>query len=350
MTLPWGLFIASYLFLGGAAGGTFIVGGIQDLRGKGRKVAGFAGFVSVAAIAFGLLFLILDLGHPEIAFYAFNEPTVSVMAFGTWIISSFAIVSVVYTSFFFKQFPWSKSVGGRKVFAVLGILLGLITMYYTGVLLGVNVSRPLWNQALIPILFTVSGASTGIALVEVAPKLISRRNHSELEEETRGLESADMLLIGAETFIVFSLLYVLLNSTMAASRAASTWLTGSLSLEFWAGFIIAGLAVPLLVYAGALTVWKRSTTASALATTVAGVLVLVGGFVLRYIVLGAGTTNDFLQGLGFVTQAAVSFGPTTTELMYTTGLFAALAVVYAVGAYVMLRPEVSRQAAATAPK
>jgi len=337
MVLPWGIYIASYLFLGGAAGGAFLVGGIQDLRGKGKKVAEFAGFTSLAAIVLGLVFLILDLGRPEAAINAFNQPTVSVMAFGTWIISIFAVISLVYTSFFFGKFPWSRSVNARKVFAVLGMIFGLITMYYTGLLLGVILARPLWSQALIPVLFTVSGASTGIALVEIAPKIVATRNHPELEGETKGLESADALLMGLETFIVISLLYVLLNSTSAASAAASTWLTGSLSLDFWAGFVAIGLAIPLLLYAGVLTAWKHRATPSALATALAGILVLAGGFVLRYIVLGAGTNTDFINGLGFVTQETVSFGPTTTELVYTVGLFFVLAVVYVVGAFVVLR-------------
>jgi len=337
MTLPWGIYIASYLFLGGAAGGAFLIGGVQDLRGKGKKVAEFAGFTSFAAIVFGLVFLLLDLGRPEAAINAFNMPGLSVMAFGTWIISIFAVVSVVYTSFFFGRFPWSKSVSGRKVFAVLGIVFGLVTMYYTGLLLGVILSRPFWSQALIPVLFTVSGASTGIALVEVAPKVVSTRNHPELDEETKGLESADALLMGLETFIVISLLYVLLNSSSAASDAANTWLTGSLSLDFWAGFVAVGLAIPLLLYAGVLTAWKHRTTPSAWATALAGLLVLAGGFVLRYIVLGVGTNVDILSGLGFVTQETVSFGPTTTELVYTVGLFFVLAVVYVVGAFVVLR-------------
>ncbi len=348
MVLPWGIYIASYLFLGGAAGGAFLVGGIQDLRNKGGKVAEFAGFTSFAAIVMGLVFLLIDLGRPADALNAFNQPTTSVMAFGTWIISGFAIVAVVYTSFHIKKFPWSRSVKGRKAFAVLGMVLGLITMYYTGLLLGVILARPLWSQALIPVLFTVSGASTGIALVEIAPKIVASRNRPDLENETKGLASADLLLMAAESFIVISLLYILYNSTIAASQSANVWLTGSLSLDFWAGFVVVGLAIPFLLYAGVLTVWKRNIRSSALVTALAGVLVLAGGLVLRYIVLGAGLNTDFMQSLGFATQTAVTFGSSTTELVYTAGLFAVLAVVYVVGAYLTLRSKAS-QPATTVP-
>ena len=348
MILPWGIYLACYLFLGGAAGGAFLVGAIQDLRNKGRKVAEFAGFTSFAAIVMGLIFLLLDLGRPADALNAFNQPTISVMSFGTWIISAFALTSVIYTSFYIKRFPWSRSVSGRKVFAVLGMVLGVITMYYTGLLLGVILSRPLWSQALIPVLFTVSGASTGIALVEIAPKIVASRNRPDLEDETKGLAGADLALMGAESLIVVSLLYILYNSTVAASQSADTWLTGSLSLDFWAGFVVVGLAIPFLLYAGVLTEWKRNANSSALVTALAGILVLAGGLVLRYIVLGAGLDTDFLQSLGFVTQTATSFGVSTTELVYTAGLFAVLAAVYVIGAYVTLRSRTGQPAATTA--
>lgn len=349
MTLPWGIYIASYLFLGGAAGGAFLVGGVQDLRNKGKKVAEFAGFTSFTAIVFGLVFLLVDLGRPLGALNAFNQPTTSVMAFGTWIISAFALVSIIYTSFHIDRFPWSRSVGGRKAFAAIGIVLALVTMYYTGLLLGVILARPLWSQALIPVLFTVSGASTGVALVEIAPKIMASRNRPDLEEETRGLAGTDMLLMAVESFIVISLLYVLYNSTVAASESANTWLTGNLSLDFWAGFVAIGLMIPFLLYAGVLTVWKRSLRSSAIVTALAGALVLAGGLVLRYIVLGAGVDTDFLQSLGFTTQTTVSFGPSSTELVYTLSLFAVLAVVYVVGAYMALRSKTGQPTAVTIP-
>jgi hypothetical protein len=190
----------------------------------------------------------------------------------------------------------------------------------------------------------VSGASTGIALVEIAPKVMASRNRPDLEEETKGLAGTDMLLMGAESFIVISLIYILYNSTVAASQSADTWLTGSLSLDFWAGFVVIGLAIPFLLYTGVLTIWKRSGRSSAIMTALAGILVLAGGLVLRYIVLGAGLNTDFLQTLGFTTQTAVTFGPSGTQLVYTAGMFVVLAVVYIAAAYLVLRSRVGPQA------
>jgi formate-dependent nitrite reductase membrane component NrfD len=352
---PWGIFIASYLFLGGAAGGSFLLGGYLDLKTKGEhRVSKFAGFTSFVAIVFGLGFLLMDLGQPGLALNAFSQPFTSVMAFGTWIITFFAIVAAVYTSFFYKQFPWSRSAGGRKVFAVIGMLLGLVTMYYTGLLVGMALTRALWAQPLIPILFTVSGASAGIAFVEMAPKVVARRN-AELEEEIKGLERTDALLIGLESLIIISLAYVMNNSTATSTQAISTWLTGSLSTEFWGGLVAVGLILPVLFYVVAMTRGKGSAAGSAVLTVLAGFFVLVGGLILRYIVLGASTQESTTAALGFANLSTegyagffssieATFAPSATQLVYTTSMFVVLAIIYVAAAYFMLRSKAGPQA------
>jgi formate-dependent nitrite reductase membrane component NrfD len=352
---PWGIFIASYLFLGGAAGGSFLVGGYLDLKTKGEhKVSKFAGFTSFIAIVFGLGFLLMDLGQPGLAFNAFNQPFTSVMAFGTWIITFFTIVSAIYTSFFIRQFPWSRSSGGRKAFAVIGMILGLVTMYYTGLLVGMALTRPLWAQPLIPVLFTVSGASAGIAFVEIAPKVAARRN-AELEEELKGLERTDALLIGLGSLIIISLAYVMNNSTATSSSAITTWLTGSLSTEFWGGLVAVGLILPALFYIVTITRGKGSAAGSAVLTVLAGFFVLVGGLILRYIVLGASTQETTTATLGFTSQSTQSFAgffsgieatfsPSATQLVYTTSMFVVLAVIYVAAAYFILRSKAGPQA------
>lgn len=345
--LPWGILITCDLFLGGAAGGAFMVGAVQDLRAKGKQVAKFAAFVAIVAVIFELVALFLDLGQPLRAINAFDEPLSSVMSFGTWTISAFAVIAVVYASFFFTRFPWSKSDRGRKVFAVLGAILALVLLIYTGVLLGVVFSRPLWSQALLPVLFLANGVSTGIALVQAAPKLMSVRSHSDLGEETKGFESVNLILLGVQSLIVLMLVFTLNNSTTAASQAINTWLTGYLSLDFWVGYLAIGLAAPALLYAGVLVRWKRDSTPSALASALIGVLVPCGGFMLRYIVLGGGLNIDFLQGIGITTPTVVVFGPTTTELLYTISLFSAMVIVYAVGAVVLLRSRAGSTGAVT---
>ena len=105
----------------------------------------------------------------------------SVMTWGSIIIALFALTGLFYLSFWLdfkigriRFFPWSNNLGLRKKVAEVGLILGLATMVYTGVLLGAAPGRPLWGSPLIPVLFAVSGLSGGIALTVVLAAVTPR--------------------------------------------------------------------------------------------------------------------------------------------------------------------------------
>ena len=83
----------------------------------------------------------------------------SVMAWGVIILSAFLVVSIVDLIVLLVK----KST--PKALDVVGAVLAVCVAAYTGVLLGdAGVAFPLWNMAVLPILFIVSAASTGIAV------------------------------------------------------------------------------------------------------------------------------------------------------------------------------------------
>ena len=93
------------------------------------------------------------------------------------------------------------------------------------------------------------------------------------------------LLISIETMVLFVELlmvatYVLTmeNSLPDARYAVRRLLTGDLSMWFWIGVVVLGLIVPLLLELLGVPV----------ATVLASVFVLIGGFSLRYSFLYAG--------------------------------------------------------------
>ena len=67
--LTWGTILAAYLFLGGLAGGAYIVGALADLFKKDKyKVLSKSGVLaSLFCIIFGLVLLVLDLKRFEVA-------------------------------------------------------------------------------------------------------------------------------------------------------------------------------------------------------------------------------------------------------------------------------------------
>ncbi len=95
--------MAGYLFLGGLAGGAYIVGALADLfKSEDYDVLSKSGtYISLISIIVGLVLLVLDLKRFEVAplviLNAYRRFPNSILTVGTWIITGFTVVSLVTT-------------------------------------------------------------------------------------------------------------------------------------------------------------------------------------------------------------------------------------------------------------
>jgi formate-dependent nitrite reductase membrane component NrfD len=224
------------------------------------------------------VFLIVDLGQPlrfwHMIFQSerFPEPIFkpySPMSLGSAILFIFGLVA-------FLSFADAVLTRGRllhspgnpigKVLSVLGALSGLALAGYTGALLNVT-NEPVWgNSPWVSALFLFSGLSTGIA----ALLLFARRTSPATVEK---LSEADnyMMLFELITLVVF----------LATLGALGTrFIFGTATLALFAVVIVLGLLVPLLIH------WRPGLAGGMRSASVlSAVLVLIGGFVLRWAVL-----------------------------------------------------------------
>ena len=167
--LTWGIILAAYLFLGGLAGGAYIVGALADLFKKDKyKVLSKSGVLaSLFCIIFGLVLLVLDLKRFEVAplviLNAYRRIPASIMTVGTWIITMFTLVSLVTVVLLYLD-GWSLV---RKIVEIFGVILGLATAAYTGILLSFARGVPFWHSGFLPWLFVLSGVLTGLAIAVV---------------------------------------------------------------------------------------------------------------------------------------------------------------------------------------
>jgi formate-dependent nitrite reductase membrane component NrfD len=283
----WRWKIAAYLFLAGTGAGAMIIGVIGD----------FMGYVIPAkiAVAFGVpvvvlstLFLILDLGHPEKFFRAMWHPGTS------WISRGFFILSALVISGGFIVLLWIWPFGRvlsthqelRMTLELMALLFAVATCIYTGILIGIVVSRPFWNNPLLPILFLISAVSTGIGgLFFIMPIVgsVLAIGGTETTAFLVHLESADMVLVAIEVIAIYLYLTLVLDR---APEAVNLLLKGKLSVLFWGGFLGAGLLVPALIEVFARV--RHEDGSQSVTPLVAGVLLLVGGFLMRLLILAAG--------------------------------------------------------------
>ena len=175
-----------------------------------------------------------------------------------------------------------------RVLDIIGMVLAVCVAAYTGVLLGdASVAFPLWHPIILPVLFLVSAASTGFALVLV---IAHGKAHDEIANIGFTVRSG-MVLPVLEALLVIALLGTVASTGGSAAAAAkasvANLLTGGYALTFWVLFVIAGLAFPF-VQALHKSMQEKKSLMQQPGLTIAGeVGVLIGGFMLRYLIVMA---------------------------------------------------------------
>ena len=186
---------------------------------------------------------------------------------------------------------------------VLGVGLGI----YTGILLNTMVARPLWNSAILGPLFLVSGLSAGAAMVHLATKVLPGRpapagmiggafaslwqplgDAPPDKAAADGLLRADVVFLSIELVLIGLLLANLFTSSTSHAAAGALLTSGPYALAFWGGVVGLGIVLPLALQGLELARRLPHTVAPAL-------LVLAGGFALRWVMVQAGQASQIVQ-------------------------------------------------------
>jgi len=266
-TPGWEMLIVWYFFLGGIAGGAYFTAVIADAFGslRDRPVARVGYFLSLPLVAACGILLILDLGVPTrflnmLRVFKFWDP----MSIGAWALGVFGLFA--FASSVLSLSPSDAHAALRRKIGLVGIFFGFFLAAYTGVLLS-NSAQPLWSDSrLMGALFLASGASTGMAAISLIMFLVG----ASAGEGWQKVKHADRFSMIFE-LVVLALFLILLGS------AAGPLVSGRVAPLFWGGLVGVGLIVPLAIE----FVAHRVKALGA----IAAVLVLCGGFVLRYVML-----------------------------------------------------------------
>jgi formate-dependent nitrite reductase membrane component NrfD len=266
-TPGWEMLIVCYFFLGGVAGGAYFTAVIADVFGgpRDRLVARVGYFLSLPLVAVCGVLLIADLGVPTrflnmLRVFKFWDP----MSIGAWALGIFGAFTFVSSVLSLSDAP--ARVDRRRKIGLVGIFFGFFLAAYTGVLLS-NSAQPLWSDArLMGALFLASGASTGMAAISLIMFLLG----GTAGEGWGKVKRADRYSMIFELIVLAIFLAVL-------GSAAKPLVSGQFAPLFWGGLVGVGLIVPLALE----LVGHRAKALGA----VSAVLVLGGGFLLRYVML-----------------------------------------------------------------
>jgi len=275
----WHWLIVLYFFIGGLAGGCYFLAAAMDIFGGGRHraVARLGYLVAFPAVVICAALLALDLERPERFWHMLLQSATwrpmfkaySPISVGAWALLAFGAFSLLsFLGARRETGPWTvlrpPAPLGALV-SVLGGFFGVLLAGYTGVLLSVT-NRPIWaDTSLLGLVFLVSGASTSAALL-----MLLSGGRSDAADTGRALAQFDRWMLGLELIV----LVALVASLGVVARA---WLDAWGAL-LAVGVVGVGILAPLLLY-------SRGRRAVVGHGALASVLVLVGGLLLRVVVI-----------------------------------------------------------------
>jgi formate-dependent nitrite reductase membrane component NrfD len=278
----WTWLVYLEMFCAGTAAGAYVTAAILELLGRGRSpIVRTAHLIAFPLMALAGLLLIVDLQHPERFWHMLlqSERLVpmlkwwSPMSLGSWgvlLFNLFAFVSFLDALVATDQlhvFGWRshRTLHGSPLGLVWSILGGVAAFFvagYSGVLLNVT-NMPGWSDStLIGGLFVAISAATGMAAVLFVHVARDRTGPEEVE-----LERANTLAV------VWQLVFLVL---FLVTAPAGLFLTG---LPLLAIVLAVILVLVALLFR---TIFR---TRNAPASAFAALLVLLGGFLLRYAVV-----------------------------------------------------------------
>jgi polysulfide reductase chain C len=306
--IEWGMPVVIDLFMGGLSAGLFVLSAfLAYLRNeKYNRLAAAGAYISPFPLYIALCMLLIDLEQPFDFWRLYTTiQWTSPMSIGSWLLLAFSIITTLnalmwlpdrYTKFVIIPLPQNRE-KIRGILGAIGFPIAIGVGIYTGVLLGAVPARPFWNTPMVAMLFLTNALSTGAAVLILVSTWDSKRKTVEdFHSERKILYSADVILLLFAVFLVIP--YILHNSLSTASQADSLKmiLGGEFTGLFWIGFVVVGLLVPLLMETlDLIPEIARSRKPYHIKTFgyVSAILVLVGGFILRYVFVYAGQLTHF---------------------------------------------------------
>lgn len=270
-----------YFFVGGIAGGALMLAGLVRLFGRpvDRPFVRLASWLALVGAVISGPILSIDLGVPLRFWHMMIQNNTGLLMFKGWSPMSVGVWGLLVFSLFallsslgalaeedpspWRAFRFLADAPGAVIVAIGGIISGLFLAGYTGVLLAVT-NRPIWaDSSWLGVVFLLSAVSTSIA----ALLLLARWRRVAAPATVAWLLRFDRIALILELLAIIAFIISLGGAVQALLNG---W--GVLLLL---GVIGLGILVPLFIHRG------RALHDFVLSAS----LVLVGGFLLRVVVL-----------------------------------------------------------------
>jgi len=324
--LTWHFPVIWYLYLAGLGAGAVVISAYSFLANTkfetGHyhyfRMARLGAFIGPFPVIIGVSLLILELGRPFRPLNLYKVINLSPMSIGSWFLLLFIFTSILYGLTFLPSTREKWEGMRKKIFpvqhllALLNVPLGIGVAVYTGILLGAMPSRPLWNSPILALLFLISALSTGIAAIMLGRSILHRRSPDAVPSRRvreRGrrtvkragrryhetgylLATTDLTFITIELMVIF-LFIMFAHLTVGNLKYAMAAILpgGEMAVTFWVWVVLVGLFLPGLVEFFTVLprlIYNVPFQAHRGLEFLVSLAVLIGGFMLRYVIVVAG--------------------------------------------------------------
>jgi Ni/Fe-hydrogenase subunit HybB-like protein len=328
----WSLMIVMYPYITGFVAGSFIVTSLYHLFGKKEfePVARLALGASFCFLLVAALPLQLHLGHPLRGVFVMVTPNFTSAMAGFGILYSFYLVIVSLEVWFvyrkeiietarrsrglkrrlyaalalwtYDTSPEAVEIDHRavKILTAIGLPSACMLHGYVGFIFGGIKANPWWSTPLMPVIFLLSAAVSGIALLILLYQVTSRLQRRPIERDTvQGM--ARWLWF----FLIITVTLELLEIIMLAYEHSEEWaiisplLTTRLQFSFISMQMIVGSLIPFILLAVIVLMnrYLHDRVRNTL-TFFASLLLLVQVFSMRWnVVIGGQLLSKSFRGL-----------------------------------------------------
>src|SRR5512135_1564958 len=190
--VSWGFYIGNFTFLVGVAAAAVVLvipAYVYDWKPI-REIVIFGELLAVSAIVMCMLFVMVDIGHPERFWHLIppwghlNLPR-SILAWDSVVLTAYLVVNfVVVTHILYSAFcgkPYDKRIVVPLVLLSIPMAVGIHTV--TAFLYNGLAARPYWNSSILAPQFLASAFCSGPAILLVVLQLLRRFTKFEIKDE-----------------------------------------------------------------------------------------------------------------------------------------------------------------------
>jgi len=191
-SVSWGFYIGNFTFLVGVAAAAVLLvipAYVYDWKPI-KEVALFGEMLAVASIVMCLLFVMVDMGHPERFWHLIpglghmNLPR-SIMAWDSLVLNIYLVVNLVVASYLvycaYHKIPYNRKIVVPLVIFSIPMAISIHTV--TAFLYNGMASRPYWNSAILAPRFIASAFCSGPALLLILFQILRKVSAFEIKDE-----------------------------------------------------------------------------------------------------------------------------------------------------------------------